>query len=94
MKKLLAALAFATAGTALPALAQTDVLPPEVSFDASVLATTDFLAIDADASGGVSYDELLAIVPDLTAEDFTAIDVDLSGDISEDELKAVTPATM
>ena len=94
MKKLLVALALAGASTTLPALAQSGTTAPAVGFDTSVLASVDFTALDADASGGVSYDELLAIIPDLSQDDFMALDADQSGDISENELAAVTPAAM
>lgn len=94
MQKLLV-IALAVAGISAPALAQdaiTDVAPavPSVSFDTSVLASTDFATIDADASGGVSFEELAALVPDLSQDDFNALDTDMNGELSADEYGALS----
>lgn len=91
MKKLLIALAIT--GLSAPALAQETTTPPMVSFDTSVLGSVDFATIDVDASGGVSFDELAKLVPDLTQEDFIAIDIDANGEVSADELAAVSASS-
>jgi len=51
-------------------------------------ATIDFVAIDADANGSVSYDELVVVIPELTPEAFAQADADASGDLSDEELNA------
>lgn len=49
------------------------------------LAQTDFVTIDADGSGGASYEEVVVAAPDLTEEDFIAADTDQDGALNEEE---------
>ena len=44
-----------------------------------------FRALDLNASGGLSFTELLEAAPDLTAIDFVKLDSDGSGDLSQKE---------
>lgn len=88
MNKLLVALT--VAGLSAPAMAQDTA--PSVSFDTSVLAGTDFTIIDTDMSGGVTFDELAVLVPDLSQDDYNLIDADMNGELSLDELNAVVTA--
>jgi hypothetical protein len=61
-----------------------------VAFTAPALAQAmDFVTIDADASGTVTWEEVQAALPDLTEEAFTAADADGSGDLSEEEFAAI-----
>ena len=53
---------------------------------------TDFASVDVDASGELSFEELLVAWPDLTQDEFTAADVDLSASLSATELSALQPA--
>jgi hypothetical protein len=55
-------------------------------------AATDFAALDADASGGLSLTEVQAAMPDVTAEAFATADADVSGELSEDEYATLAPA--
>ena len=88
MKKLLVALT--VAGLSAPAMAQDTT--PVTGFDPSVLAGTDFATIDTDMSGGISFDELAVLFPDLSQADFNAADTDMNGEISADEFSALVPA--
>jgi hypothetical protein len=53
-------------------------------------AATDFLTVDADASGGVSLTEAQAAWPDLTEDAFNAADADANGELSEEEYAVLT----
>jgi hypothetical protein len=53
-------------------------------------AATDFLTVDADASGGVSLTEAQVAWPDLTEDAFTAADADANGELSEEEYAVLT----
>ncbi|GHA24601.1 hypothetical protein GCM10007989_20330 [Devosia pacifica] len=55
-------------------------------------AAPSFADLDADASGELSYDEMIVGWPEYTQEDFDAADADVSGGISETELTAITGA--
>ncbi len=48
----------------------------------------DFDALDADGSGGLSFAEIQAAAPGVTAEEFAAGDVDGSGELSRAEFEA------
>lgn len=90
MNKLLVALPLALAALSIPALAQDAA--PKVSFDTSILAGTDFSTLDTDKSGGIAFNELALVVPDLSQDDFNAIDTDKNGQLSPDEYAAIVPA--
>lgn len=45
----------------------------------------DFATVDADGSGTVTWEEVQAMLPDVTEEQFQAADADGSGDLSADE---------
>lgn len=55
-----------------------------IAFAAPAFAQ-DFTAVDADGSGGVSWEEVQAALPDVTQEQFQAADADGSGELSADE---------
>ncbi|WP_421950388.1 hypothetical protein [Pelagibacterium sp.] len=59
---------------------------------AALAQDLDFATVDADASGGVSFEELQVALPDITEEEFASYDLDASGELSEDELAAVAGA--
>ena len=59
---------------------------------AALAQDLDFATLDADASGGVSLEELQVALPELTEEEFASYDLDASGELSEDELAAVADA--
>ncbi|GJL91951.1 MAG: hypothetical protein DHS20C04_16100 [Hyphococcus sp.] len=50
--------------------------------------STDFISMDADASGGLSLEEIQAVIPDVKAEDFGRHDGDASGELSVEEFAA------
>jgi len=45
----------------------------------------DFTIVDTDASGGLSYAEVIAVAPDVSEEEFVTFDVDGTGELSETE---------
>lgn len=51
-------------------------------------AEGEFLAMDADASGGLSLLELQAVMPNVSEDDFSRFDADASGELSVDEYGA------
>ncbi|ODT70185.1 MAG: hypothetical protein ABS75_13830 [Pelagibacterium sp. SCN 63-23] len=53
-----------------------------------------FAEVDTDGNGELSYEELLAVWPDLTQEEFDRADVNMSGGLSPDELNALQPSTL
>ncbi|HLV85256.1 MAG TPA: hypothetical protein VKY62_15935 [Devosia sp.] len=60
-------------------------------------AATDFVAVDADASGAVTLEEAQVAWPELTAEAFAAADTDANGELSAEEyglLASAAPAAM
>jgi hypothetical protein len=57
----------------------------------AAMAQTSFVDVDADASGELSYPELLVAWPDLTQEEFSTADADLSAGLSATELAALQP---
>ena len=85
------AIALALAGLSAPAFAQDTMTKPDVSFDTSVFASIDFATVDTDASGGISFDEMSKLVPDLTENDFNALDADGNGEISAEEYAVLKP---
>ena len=52
-------------------------------------AATDFTAVDADASGGVSFAEASAVWPELTEDAFKVADADGNGELSAEEYATV-----
>lgn len=52
----------------------------------------DFATLDTDMSGGISFEELQAAVPDVTEDEFAGYDTDGDGELSEEELAAVSSA--
>jgi hypothetical protein len=52
----------------------------------------DFATVDADASGGVSLSEAVAVLPNLTEDAFKAADADANGELSVEEYAAVAVA--
>ncbi len=57
---------------------------------AAFAAEADFASADANSDGAVTMEEVLAVMPGMTAEQFNAADADGSGTLSEEEFKAVT----
>jgi hypothetical protein len=55
------------------------------------MAQSTFADVDADASGELSYPELLVAWPDLTQDEFSTADADLSTGLSTTELAALQP---
>lgn len=52
----------------------------------------DFATLDADASGGVSFEELQVLFPDISEDEFASYDGDANGELSEDEFEAMAAA--
>lgn len=44
--------------------------------------------LDANGDGLVTYDELLAVMPDLNEEEFAVLDIDANGALDADEVAA------
>ncbi|WP_051332463.1 EF-hand domain-containing protein [Cucumibacter marinus] len=78
------AIAAALTGPAFAQEAGTDL--------ASELAVYDFATLDADASGGITFDEIATIVSDATEESFAEIDTNEDGMVSQDEFTAYIDA--
>ena len=57
---------------------------------AAIAAEGDFVKADADTDGALTYQEVLALMPDMTAEQFKAADGDGNGTLSQAEFEAVT----
>lgn len=55
-------------------------------------AGTDFATVDADASGGITFEEAVVAWPDLTQDAFTAADIDANGELSAEEYDALVAA--
>ena len=68
------------------------VLGLGVSTAAMAQAATDFVIVDADASGDVSLTEAQAVWPDLTQEVYDAADGDQSGGLNQAEYEALLAA--
>jgi hypothetical protein len=47
----------------------------------------EFSTVDVDQSGGVTWEEVQAAMPEITEEQFQAADADESGDLSEEEFQ-------
>ncbi len=58
----------------------------------SPLSAKELAAVDADASGTFSIEELQAAYPELTAEAFTKIDLNADGEADLDEVQAAMEA--
>lgn len=70
----------------------TSIFALGLSGAAMAQAATDFVAVDTDANGGVSYAEALVAWPDLTEEAFAAADLDGNGELSSEEYDAFATA--
>ncbi|MBE7732733.1 EF-hand domain-containing protein [Devosia faecipullorum] len=70
----------------------TSIFALGLSGAAMAQAATDFVAVDTDANGGVSYAEAVIAWPDLTEEAFAAADLDGNGELSAEEYEALTTA--
>ena len=57
-------------------------------------APMNFADVDIDASGELSFEELLAVWPDLTQDEFMAADLDMNGTLNADELNGLQPSTL
>jgi hypothetical protein len=63
-----------------------------LSTTAMAQAVTDFVAVDADASGDVTLTEAQLVWADLTAEVYAAADTDQNGSLSQAEYEALLAA--
>ena len=61
---------------------------------ATAAHAADFSAIDADGSGGLSFAEIQAAAPSVTAEEFAAADTDGTGELSPDEFEVWKTASL
>jgi len=71
-------------GLSTAAFAQ-EAAPP-----AGAVAAPDFASVDADASGGLSMEEIQAVFVGVTADQFAAVDSDGNGELSADEFAVAT----
>ncbi|MEM9754794.1 MAG: hypothetical protein AAF914_02310 [Pseudomonadota bacterium] len=55
---------------------------------AGIAQAATMAELDADGDGMASYEEVLAVLPDMAEETFTLVDIDEDGLLSEDELIA------
>lgn len=65
-----------------------------LSTAAFAVGAPDFVAVDADVSGGASLAEVQVALPDLTEEAFAAADIDASGELSAAEFDALIAASV
>ncbi len=66
-----------------------------LTFAAIVAATASFAQmadLDQDGDGMASYDEIVALYPDVTEEQFAAMDTNGDGTLDEAEMTAATEA--
>ncbi|MEM9344475.1 MAG: hypothetical protein AAGA87_15640 [Pseudomonadota bacterium] len=63
-----------------------------VGIAATTAAHADMTALDTNADGVISFEEMLAAVPSVTEETFTTIDVNADGTIDADEYAAAEAA--
>ena len=59
----------------------------------AIAQALDFNALDANADGVISVEELQVAIPDLTPESFAMLDTDTDGSLSAEEFGALMPAT-
>ena len=70
--------------------------PIAIAFATAFLSTAafaaegDFAKADTDTDGTLSYQEVLALMPDMTADQFKAADADGNGTLSQAEFDAAT----
>ena len=57
---------------------------------AAFAAEGDFVKADVDTDGALTYQEVLALMPDMTADQFKAADGDGNGTLSQAEFEAAT----
>ena len=57
---------------------------------AALAAEGDFTKADQDTDGALSYQEVLSVMPTLTADQFKAADADGNGSLSQAEFEAIT----
>ena len=57
---------------------------------AAVAAEGDFAKADQDTDGALTYHEVLAVMPAMTADQFKAADVNGNGTLSQIEFESVT----
>lgn len=67
-----------------------------LTFAAPAMAQTPltFAEVDTDGSGELSFEELIAVWPDLVQDEFDRADVNMNGSLSADELNALQPSTL
>ena len=56
----------------------------------ALAADGDFMKADADTDGALSYQEVLAVMPGVTAEQFKAADADGNGTLSQAEFATIS----
>lgn len=56
----------------------------------AVAAEGDFMKADQDTDGALSYQEVMAVMPGMTADQFKAADADGNGVLSKEEFASVT----
>ncbi len=59
---------------------------------AATPALADMATFDANADGAVTYEEMIAVLPDASVETFEAADTNVDSVLSESELTAATDA--
>ena len=76
-------------------------MTPKLKVAAIALATTlasasafaaegDFTKADQNADGALTYDEVIAVMPEMSADQFKSADADGNGTLSQTEFEAVT----
>lgn len=51
----------------------------------AIAAAQDFNAVDTDGNGTISYEEIVAVLPDVSKDQFAEADADGSGELSAEE---------
>ena len=58
-------------------------------FRLSAAAHTPFAQLDLDGSGGLSFPEIVVVMPDLTEEEFNTADTNADTELSPEEASAL-----
>lgn len=59
---------------------------------AAVAQGVDFASVDVDGNGAISFEELQAVLPNITPEDFAVLDTDGDGALSPEEFSVLLEA--
>lgn len=61
-------------------------------FSVGATAQTTFAQLDLDGSGGLSFPEIVVVLPDLTEDEFNTADANSDTELSPEEVSALVSA--